>query len=97
MNFRWQWIFIRHSISDFGTSRWVIKYGAQTKPDITLAARLDHKNEMILDYYLFPSLDPAWKKMRLAEQNGVYLDAYRFRSLDFLLGIAAQVKLSQSI
>jgi hypothetical protein len=59
-----------------------------------MAVRMDHNNERIRDYYLLPGMQYTRKKMRLAEQNGVYLDAYRFSNLDFLLGMAARVKFS---
>ena len=88
---------IRHSLTDFGTSRWVVRCGARSNPDLILAARMDRNNERILDYYLFPSLDPAWRKMRLAEHNGVYLDSFRFQTLDALLDLALRTRLSHAL
>jgi DNA invertase Pin-like site-specific DNA recombinase len=88
---------IRHSPTDFGASRWVIRCGSRSNSDLILAARMDRKNEKILDYYLFPSLDPAWRKMRLAEHNGVYLDSFRFQTLDALLGLTLRTKLSHAL
>ena len=86
-------ILLRHSLTEVSTSRWIVRRRASAKPDFTIAARMDFQNEDILDYYLFPGLDPVWKMMRLGERNGAYLDAYRFESLDFLLGMATQIKL----
>ena len=48
------------------------------RPDLTVAVRMDESNENVLHYYLLPSIDMAENKIRLAEENGIYLDAYRF-------------------
>jgi hypothetical protein len=54
------------------------------RPDLTIAVRMDETNENVLDYYLLPSIDMSESKIRLAEENGVYLDAYRFDTLDII-------------
>ena len=92
---RVQVVLIRNSPTAFGTSRWVVRCGTKSKPDLVMVARMDVNNEKILDYYLFPSLDPAWRKMRLAEQNPLSLDAYRFQTLDALVRMAARTRLTQ--
>ena len=56
-----------------------------------MAVRMDRTNTAIQDYYLLPGMQK--QELRLGEQNGVYLDAYRFQTLDFLVGMAARVKL----
>jgi hypothetical protein len=91
--------FARHCVTDFGSSRWVLRRDAPrgeaaAKPDLTMAVRMDRHNVGIQDYYLLPGMCYSRRRMRLAEQNGVYLDAYRFRTLDFLVGMAARVKFS---
>jgi DNA invertase Pin-like site-specific DNA recombinase len=91
--------FARHYITNFGSSRWVLRWDApvwqsEIKPDLTMAVRMDRNNEKIRDYYLLPGMEYTKKKMRLAEQNGVYLDAYRFKTLDYLVGMAARVRFS---
>ena len=50
----------------------------------------------IRDYYLLPGIDMTWENLRVAEDNGVYLDAYRFETLDYFLGMAARVKLQEA-
>ncbi len=92
---RVQVVLIRNSPTSFGTSRWVVRCGTKSKPDLVMVARMDVNNEKIMDYYLFPSLDPVWRKMRVAEQNGIWLDAYRFQTLDVLVSIAARTRLIQ--
>jgi hypothetical protein len=60
-----------------GSSRWLIRLDAGLKPDVTIAVRMDAANENIRDYYVLPGIDIASETMRIAEANGVYLDAYR--------------------
>jgi len=77
--------------------RWVIKLSPILTPDITIAVRLDSSNHAPLDYYLLPSIDMTTQKLRLAEDNAVYLDAYRFDNLDFLYGMAEQTRIGDVI
>ena len=55
------------------------------KPDITIAVRMDATNEGIRDYYVLPAIDMTWENLRVAEANGIYLDTYRFDTLDYFL------------
>jgi hypothetical protein len=64
--------------------------------DITIAVRMDATNEGIRDYYLLPGIDMTWENLRMAEDNGVYLDAYRFETLDYFLGMAKRVKIQEA-
>jgi DNA invertase Pin-like site-specific DNA recombinase len=81
-------VLCRHRTTAAGSSRWVIRLDAGLKPDITVAVRMDAANEKPLDYYLLPAIDMTWENLRLAEFNGVYLDCYRFDTLDPLLALA---------
>jgi hypothetical protein len=54
---------------------------------------MDRHNRNALDYYLLPSLDMSVPRLRLAEHNGVSLDAYRFETLEPLFAMAARTKL----
>jgi hypothetical protein len=38
----------------------------------------------------------TWEHLRVAEENGVYLDTYRFETLDYFLGMAERVKLQET-
>ncbi len=89
-------VLCRHSISSGGSSRWVIRLDAGLKPDITVAVRMADTNEAIRDYYLLPAIDMTWENLRVAEENGVYLDGYRFDTLDYFLGMAARVKFEEA-
>ena len=79
-----------------GSSRWLVRLDEGLKPDITVAVRMDATNEAIRDYYLLPAIDMTWENLRLAEENGVYLDAYRFETLDYFFGMAERIKIMEA-
>lgn len=76
-----------------GSLRWQIRFDTELSPDLTVVVRMDQSNERALDYYLLPRIDMTASKLRLAEHNGVSLDAYRFDSLDALYEMAARATL----
>ncbi len=86
-------VLCRHISTPGGFSRWVVRLDAGLKPEITIAVRMDATNEAIRDYYLLPGLDMTWENLRMAEDNGIYLDAYRFDTLGYFMGMAERVKL----
>ena len=57
---------------------------------------MDATNEAPLDYFIFPAPDLPPSGLRLAEENGLFIDAYRFDSLDFFYGIAVQVNIEEA-
>lgn len=65
-----------------GQQRWKIRLDSGVLPDITIAVRMDTDNKTPLDYYLLPALDIENPKIRLTENNGLALDAYRFDDLE---------------
>lgn len=89
-------VLCRHTTTLAGSSRWLIRLDASLKPDITIAVRMDATNENIRDYYLLPGIDMTWENLRVAEVNGIYLDAYRFDSLEFFYGMAERVRLEEA-
>jgi DNA invertase Pin-like site-specific DNA recombinase len=86
-------VLCRHTQTGAGSSRWLVRLDASTRPDITIAVRMDATNEGIRDYYVLPGLDMTWENLRVAEANGIYLDAYRFDTLDYFFGMTERVKL----
>jgi hypothetical protein len=50
-------------------------------------------NREILDYYLLPQIDVSRLRLRMAQDNGLDLDCFRFDTLDFFLGMAERVRL----
>lgn len=65
-----------------GALRWNIRLDAGLRPDITVAIRMDRSNSDPLDYYLLPRIDVHEASVRIAERNGIWLDAYRFDDLE---------------
>jgi hypothetical protein len=90
-------VLCRHTATFAGSSRWLIRFDAGLKPDITIAVRMDATNEGIRDYYVLPGIDMMWENLRIAEANGIYLDTYRFDTLDFFFGMAKRVNLEEAI
>ena len=52
---------------------------------------MEEGNVSIRDYYLLPRIDLEVATVRLREENGVFLDAYRFDTLDYLVLMATPV------
>ena len=78
-----------------GGLRWKIRFDAGLSPDITIAIRMDRTNTAALDYYLLPQVEMRRKPLGLAEENGLMLDAFRFRSLDFFFDITRRVPVTE--
>ncbi len=76
-----------------GAFRWVVRLDEELSPDLTIAVRMDVPNEAPLDYYLFPALDLPGAAVRIREENGAYLDTYRFDTLDYFFGMAELIRL----
>jgi DNA invertase Pin-like site-specific DNA recombinase len=76
-----------------GSWRWNLRLDTALRPDITVALRMTPENREPLDYYLLPQIDIRAARLRLADRNGVSLDAYRFDSLDALFRISARTPL----
>jgi hypothetical protein len=78
-----------------GSFRWQIRLDTGLAPDITVAIRMDSINEHPMDYYLLPHYDMTTDRLRLAEENGLILDAYRFETLDFFYAMAERARISE--
>jgi hypothetical protein len=77
-----------------GSLRWKIRLDMGLAPDITVAIRMDEANQTPLDYYLLPLFEMATGRIRLAEENGLVLDSFRFESLDFFFAMAERVRIT---
>ena len=73
--------------------RWVVRLDEGLAPDLTIAVRMDAANEAAFDYYLLPSLEVRGAAVRIREDNGAYLDGFRFDTLDYFFGMAELVHL----
>ncbi|KRC03846.1 serine recombinase [Hydrogenophaga sp. Root209] len=76
-----------------GRRFWKVRLDTSLNPDISVVVRLSPRNEEALDYYLLPRLDFGTSGIRLAEQNAMELESYRFDTLDYFYGMGAQTKL----
>ena len=73
----------RCHVTNAGSRRWKIRLDAGLAPDITVAVRLDAGNRKAQDYYLLPWLDVGGNaRIRMAEDNGMDIDAYRTDDLN---------------
>lgn len=79
-----------------GLLRWKLRFDTSLIPDITVVVRMDASNQKPFDYYLFPKLDLLTARLRLAEDNPLQLDAYRFDDLTLLYQIATPVRLPEA-
>lgn len=78
-----------------GSYRWNIRLDTILNPDITVAVRMNETNDDALDYYLLPRIDISAPRLRLAEFNGLYFDAYRFDTLDYLFSMAKRTAIEE--
>lgn len=85
-------VLARYQTTAAGRPRWTIHLDEGLAPDLTVAVRMDASNAKPLDYYLLPALDIHAGKLRVAEENGIGLDTYRFDSLEYLHGMAVLVR-----
>jgi DNA invertase Pin-like site-specific DNA recombinase len=79
-----------------GAFRWLIRLDAGLKPDITVAVRMGADNRDPLDYYLLPGLAVGYDRIRLADENGVFLETFRFDTLDFFFGMARRTPILEA-
>jgi DNA invertase Pin-like site-specific DNA recombinase len=76
-------VIVRCHETPAGGLRWKVRLDQGLRPDITIAVRMNAGNETIRDYYLLPWIDVgSAANLKLAAENGVMLDAYRFETLD---------------
>ena len=80
-----------------GSLRWNIRFDTGLAPDITIAVRMDKANSAPRDCYLLPLIEITKTRVRLAENNGLRLDAYRFDTLEKFFSLAERTKLSETI
>ena len=77
-----------------GALRWKVRLDGGLRPSLTIVARMDEDNAAIRDYFLLPWLDTsATPDLRLAPENGILLDAYRFDTLDAFIELTRRAPL----
>jgi len=60
-----------------------------------VAIRLNAENTDPMDYYLLPAMDLKCGRLKFAEENNMALDAYRFSTLDYFLGMAERIRIEE--
>jgi DNA invertase Pin-like site-specific DNA recombinase len=82
-------VIVRCNITQSGTFRWKVRLDSGLRPAITIVVRMDCNNIDVRDYYLLPWLDLGTSpSLKLAPDNGILLDAYRFDTLDAFIDLA---------
>jgi DNA invertase Pin-like site-specific DNA recombinase len=79
-----------------GSYRWRLRLDTGLCPDITMAVRMDVRNSAPRDYYILPRIDVENPRLRLAEENGLGVDAYRFDSLDSFFELVRPVRVTEA-
>lgn len=64
-----------------GSHHWRLRFDHGLLPDVTVVVRMAANNVDALDYYLLPRIDLVRGKLKLAEENGLGIDGYRFDDL----------------
>jgi DNA invertase Pin-like site-specific DNA recombinase len=77
------------------TSRWHLRFDSGLRPDITVAVRMAPSNREPLDYYILPRIDIDERVLRLADENGARIDAYRTDTLTTFFQLAARTPLRE--
>lgn len=89
-------VIVRSRQTAAGSHRWHICLDTGLLPDLTVAVRMDAANVQLLDYYLLPALDMTLPRLRLAKDNGMSLDSYRFDTLDALYALTGRIHLLEA-
>jgi hypothetical protein len=79
-----------------GRLSWLIRLEQSHNCDLTIAARMTQDNKDILDYYLLPSGVELSAKIRLAPENPLVLDVYRFENLNFLYRVSRRTRIGDA-
>lgn len=89
-------IVVRCRRTPAGALRWRLRFDTGLEPDITVAVRMDAGNRRPFDYYLFPRIDRLGPQIRLAENNSLLFDGYRFETLELLYQLGERVRIAEA-
>ena len=82
--------------TESGSLRWKLRLDSVLRPDITVGVRMNSDNSAAKDYYLLPHLDMQEAVIRLAEFNGLSLDAYRCDTPELLFRMGSRVPIQRA-
>ena len=87
-------VIVRCQETPAGGHRWKVRLDQGLRPDITIAVRMAPDNTTVRDYYLLPWIDAGdVASLKLAPDNGIRLDAYRFDTLDAFFDLTRRTDL----
>ena len=89
-------VIARCLVSPADALRWSVRLAAGLVPDLTIVVRMDAPNLAPLDYYLLPSLDVRAAGIRITEDNGLFLDGYRYETLEYFFGLTQTVRIAEA-
>jgi hypothetical protein len=78
----------RCQLSTSDNPKWLIRFDTSLVADMTLAVRMGRENVRAQDYYVIPTIDLGLWPLRVREDNGAFIDGYRFESLEILYSLA---------
>src|SRR3546814_11664924 len=88
-------VIARCKLTNGGSRRWKIRLDESLHPDLTICVRMDEDNMNARDYYILPRMTIAEGVRRLADHNGLSLDAFRYESLDGFFALAERAPFRQ--
>lgn len=88
-------VLVRCQQTAAGSLRWHIRLDRSRDPDVSVVARMDSDNRTIRDYLILPTAQATSDHIRVAEYNGITLDAFLFKSLDPLNELAARASIKE--
>ena len=89
-------VIARCKLTRGGSRRWKIRLDESLRPDLTICVRMDEDNMNAHDFYILPRMTLAEGALRLADHNGLSLDAFRFDTLEGLFALAERVPFRQA-
>ncbi len=64
--------------TDTERNKWIVRFERNSRPDFTIAVRLNPDNQTIRDYYIISRYDADKLDIKLWENNGVMMDIFRY-------------------
>jgi DNA invertase Pin-like site-specific DNA recombinase len=81
-------VIARCKLTRGGSRRWKIRLDESLRPDLTICVRMDEDNRSAHDFYILPRMTLAEGVRRLADHNGLSLDAFRYDTLAGFFALA---------
>jgi len=79
-----------------GRLRWKVRLDTGLRPDISVVVRMDAGKQEPRDYLLLPRADICDARLQIAEENGLWIDAYRFESFEPFYRLVERVPIGRA-